>query len=52
MITPVVAGKLIAGVVAIILAYFMTKNMIEPEKKEESKKLDLTEENAAPKAAQ
>lgn len=52
MITPVVAGKLIAGVVAIILAYFMTKNMIEPEKKEESKKLDLIEENAAPKAAQ
>lgn len=52
MITPVVAGKLIAGVVAIILAYFMTKNMIEPEKKEESKKLDLTEENAAPRAAQ
>lgn len=29
MITPVVAGKLIAGVVAIVLAYFMTKNMLE-----------------------
>ncbi len=29
MITPVVLGKLIAGVVAIILAYFMTKNMEE-----------------------
>lgn len=52
MITPVVAGKLIAGVVAIILAYFMTKNMIEPEKKEESKKLDLTEENATQETAQ
>ena len=38
MITPVVAGKLFAGVVAVILAYFMTKNMMEPEKKEESKK--------------
>ncbi len=29
MITPVVAGKLFAGVIAIILAYFMTKNMEE-----------------------
>lgn len=29
MITPVVAGKLIAGVVAIVVAYFMTKNMLE-----------------------
>lgn len=52
MITPVVAGKLIAGVVAIILAYFMTKNMIEPEEKEESKKLDLIEENATQETAQ
>ncbi len=47
MITPVVAGKLFAGVVAVILAYFMTKNMMEPDGKEESKKLDLTEEKAA-----
>lgn len=32
MITPVVVGKLSAGVAAIVLAYFMTKNMEEPEK--------------------
>ena len=46
MITPVVAGKLFAGVVAVILAYFMTKNMMEPDNKVKSKKLDLTEEKA------
>ena len=32
MITPVVVGKLTAGVAAIILAYLMTKNMREEDK--------------------
>ncbi|MDO5549362.1 MAG: ethanolamine utilization protein EutH [Eubacteriales bacterium] len=33
MITPVVVGKLSAGVLAIILAYFMTRNMMEKDQK-------------------
>ena len=41
MITPVIAGKLLAGVVAVIVAYLMTKNMVEPEKKEDVKNLDV-----------
>lgn len=31
MITPVVVGKLTAGVIAIILALFVCRNMSEPE---------------------
>lgn len=34
MITPVVAGKILAGVAAIFLGYMMTRNMVEPEKAE------------------